>query len=128
MNNHKVFKECVYRYIMEIPIEKMDGKKRDPIIQVSANVKSKIWNLAKDKGIGWSDALEMGILFLVADKDGIDYPKSNLLDKMQKIARNFQAKAQECEALRDQLEGKIDPNIDKELNEVFKEVDDGKSE
>ena len=112
---------------MEIPIEKMDGKKRDPIIQVSANVKSKIWNLAKDKGIGWSDALEMGILFLVADKDGIDYPKSNLLDKMQKIARNFQAKAQECEALRDQLEGKIDPNIDKELNEVFDgEIVDGK--
>ena len=116
---------------MEIPIEKIGGKKRDPIIQVSANVKSKVWALAKDNNVGWSDALEFGILFLVAEKDdGLisPYPDNKVLNKLHKIVKNFQAKSQECEALRDQLEGKIDPNIDKELNEVFKEVDNGKSE
>ena len=116
---------------MEIPIEKIGGKKRDPIIQVSANVKSKVWALAKDNNIGWSDALEFGILMLNAEKhDGLEYeyPKSKILDKLHRIARNFQAKAVECEALRDQLEGKIDPSIDKELNEVFEgEITDGEN-
>jgi len=113
---------------MEIPIEKIGRKKRDPIIQVSANIKLKVWELAKDHNVGWSDALEFGILFLIADKDGFEYPESNLLNKMQRIAKNFQAKVQECDALRDQLEGKIDPSIDKELNDVFWEGLDGKAE
>ena len=113
---------------MEIPIEKIGGKKRDPIIQVSANVKSKVWELAKEKNIGWSDALEFGIRFMLAELDGgfeHEYPKCQLQEKLHRIAKNFQAKAVECEALRDQMEGKTDPSIDKELNEVF---DNGKNE
>ena len=89
---------------MDIPIQKSNGKIAR--IQVSANVNSRLWQLAKDKKIGWTEALEFGINFLVADQDGgieIAYPNCNLNQKINKTFKNLQEKCSECEDLRDQL-------------------------
>jgi len=94
---------------MEIPIQKIGGEKRDPLIQISANVKHKIWQLAKDSDIGWTEALEFGILFLLAEKDGgmiINYPKNKLTERLQNVVTQLNAKCQECEAIRVQLESR----------------------
>jgi len=105
--------------------------KKTPTQLTSVNIDADLWSDAKRKNIGLKDAMEFGIKFMLAEKDGgfeHEYPQNNLMIKMQRIAKNFQAKVQECDALRDQLEGKIDPSIDKELNEVFGEEKDGKAE
>ena len=100
-------------------INKPVGWKKTPTQLTSVNIDADLWREAKRQSIGLKDAMEFGIKFMLADKEGLDYPENNLLSRMQRITKNLNAKYQECEALRDQLEGKIDPDVDKELNDVF---------
>ena len=109
-------------------INKPVGWKKTPTQLTSVNIDADLWSDAKRQSIGLKDAMEFGIRFMLAELDGgfeHEYPKCQLQEKLHRIVKNFQAKAQECEALRDQMEGKIDPSIEKELNEVF---ENGKDE
>ena len=101
------------------------GKK--PTKQTSVNVKWDLWQLAKQNLIQFNDALEFGLLFLLADKDPLtfEYPNCNLLNKRDKFRQLFEAKAQECEALRDQLNNKdIIPQktAKQEVDEIFNDI------
>ena len=79
-----------------------------PKINITTSIPMEIHEKAKERNLAWNEALIFGIDFLIADKDegvGLEYPQSNLKDKFDRIVKQFQAKCQECEALRDQLEG-----------------------
>jgi len=126
---HKVFKPFLCVCSMETQNE-TNGSLDNPAqwrkslkTNITTTVRQDFWSLAKQYNIAWNDALEFGIHFLVADKDGglgFDYPHNNLQNKLHKMVKNFEAKAQECNALRDQLEG-VDPTEDlKNLDDVFK--------
>jgi len=77
----------------------------------SVNVRTEIHDKAKANNISLKEALEFGIVFKVADKDGFDYPDNNLQKKLHKFVEMYNAKREECEALRKQL------NIDDEAED-----------
>ena len=77
-------------------------KMKYPRVSITTSIGSDSWNLAKENDISWTDALEFGIEFLVADKDPYsnDYPKNNLSNKMQKIIEHRNALLIEIEDLK----------------------------
>ena len=97
-----------------------------PTRMTSVNFRADLHDLAKANNIALKDALEFGILFKVADQDGFDYPQSKELEKVQRLARSLQAKIDECEALRNQLAGVKNPDLEEEIksdiDKVFEEV------
>lgn len=107
---------------------------RNPRVVVTTSISNDHWNLAKENNIAWNDALEFGIKFLIAERDGFDYPKNKLSEKLEKTIKMLNAKSQECEAIRDQidnLENERDENddgSDGEIDEMLnaKGGDDGK--
>jgi len=82
---------------------------------------------AKDNGIVFREALEFGISFLLADKNGCDYPDNKLQEKLYKVIAHRNALLQEIALLRDPVEDVEDvkvvkvskKEIDKEVDEVF---------
>lgn len=94
-------------------------KTKSPRVSVTTSISNECWNLAKENNISWTDALEFGISFLNADRDGFDYPANNLSEKLVKVSKMLNAKSQECEAIRDQMD-----NLENERDES----DDGSDE
>lgn len=73
-------------------IEEKDTWKQ-PNVQVNTTINPKIWNLAKRYSLSWQEALEFGILFLLADKEFIDeYPNCKLLEKLTKLQKEIEIK------------------------------------
>jgi len=92
---------------------------------VTTSVKSNIWQMAKEENIAWNDALEFGIRFLIADKDGFDYPDCKLQEKLHKVVAHRNALMQEIALLRDPVEDVEDVEVIKvSKEEVDKEMDD----
>jgi len=60
-------------------------------INVTTSIDDSIYTKAKENNISWNDALEFGISFLIAEKEGYDYPSNKLLIKIA----NFQEKISE---------------------------------
>ena len=84
---------------------------------------------AKDEGIVFREALEFGIKFLIADKDGFDYPDCKLQDKLEKTVAHRNSllhensmlrEAEEVEDEKDVKDVKVDKEeIEKEMDDVF---------
>jgi len=105
-------------------------KKRDfhriPKTNVTTSISIEHHKIAQENKIAWSKALETGIIFLAADKDGginYEYPESKLQDKLKRAVINLSEAAQELDDLKnpkDQEEEITKGIIGKELDEAFK--------
>jgi len=85
-------------------------------INVTTSIDHEIWQIAKDNGMSWNDALEFGIKFLLADNDEdlkFDYPKNNLSEKLKNATRLLNEKCMEIERLKDPIDA------EKEADELF---------
>jgi len=82
---------------------------------ITTSIRMDLWNLAKKEKISWSKALEFGIMFLIADRDGVDWPQCNLLDRFGKTIKHRNALALEVDALRQQV-GDIDEIEDQDAD------------
>jgi len=78
-------------------------------INITTSLPMSVHTLAKQNKIGWSDALIFGIKFILADKDGFDYPNNTLVDRLKKVSEMFEEKCNEIDDLRNKLDGKKDP-------------------
>ncbi len=59
---------------------------------LSTTIKLDVHKLAKENNISWNVALEFGVLFLLADKDGglsYDYPLCNLKGKLDRTVETI---------------------------------------
>jgi len=84
------------------------------------------WNVAKQYGISWSDALTFGIRFLAAEQDDGAYPECKLQTKLEKTVKQRNAYMQEASALRDlqEAEGEAEEEVtaattEEDLKNVF---------
>jgi len=84
-------------------------------INITTCLEDKIYSLAKENKIGWAEALTFGIKFLIADKEGVDYPENNLNKKIARLS----ALVAELSAYKEK-EAPVDPV--KEAEEVLGEV------
>lgn len=91
---------------MEILKQYITEKKKEIKTTISTTIPLKIHTIAKENDIAWNKALEFGILFLKADERGIDYPENKISKRLENVIAQLNAKCQECEALRVQLEGR----------------------
>jgi len=87
----------------------------------SVNINSDLYDLAKQCNLTFKEAMEFGIKFLVTDKEGVDYPSCNLLEKLHKTVKQRNALMLEVDALRQQVDGieDIQDETKKEIDEVF---------
>lgn len=116
---------------MEIETEKKDGRldapktwKAPKRTNITTSINSKVWEIAKQNNISWNQALEFGIRFLVADRDGIYWPDCNLKEKLHNVVKHRNKLLIENQNLREQVP-KIDENKDdltKVIDSVFGEV------
>lgn len=92
---------------------------------ISTTIDAFIHKEAKDHDIAWSDALEFGIKFLIAQKEGFDYPENKLLSKIQYLSKIIQDQSQEIENLKQSA-----PVVDakKEAEEILKDLGVAKDE
>jgi len=79
---------------------------------------------AKRENISLKDATEFGIRFLIADRDGIDYPKCKLQEKLEKVIAHRNSLLHQIELSKtdeDVEEVKVvsKEQIEKEVDEVF---------
>ena len=88
-------------------------------INVTTSIDALVWQKAKDNDISWSDALEFGIKFIVAEKDGIDYPPCKLLGRIANLSQNLSQKCQEIEELKDPQEFE---DAKKEADDLLKDI------
>jgi len=91
---------------------------------ITTSIDSKVWEIAKQNNIAWTDALEFGVKFLIADRDGVDYPDCNLQDKLHKMVKHRNALLTEVTGLREQVPEIVEDeeNLKKEIDQVFGEV------
>ena len=80
----------------------------------SVQLRIDLWKLAKINFISFNEALEFGIRFMIAEKQGFDHPSNSLNEKILRLAEKLNAKSMECEALRQQLK-------EENLDEIFRE-------
>jgi hypothetical protein len=69
-------------------------------IHVTTSINNLSWQKAQDNKISWSDALEYGINFLVAEKEGMDYPDNKLLSRIANLQKLLAEKIEELESLK----------------------------
>jgi len=82
-------------------------------VHITTSIPFNIHELAKRNDISWNEALVFGIQFLIADRDGIDYPSCNLLNKKVELSK----KIVEMKLAR---ENPVD--AEKEAEDVFNEL------
>lgn len=110
---------------MEIKNEKngtLENKrewKKTPTTMTSVCIDVDLYDELKNLKISLKDAVEFGIKFLIAERDGYDYPANKISEKLEKTIKMLSAKSQECEAIRDQMD-----NLENERDES----DDGSDE
>jgi len=87
---------------------------------ISTTIEIALREEAYNRKIPLNDALEFGIKFLLAEKDGVDYPENSLSKKIEKLVENLNNKCSEMEKLEEKLNIYTDPLDDEEeLKEVF---------
>lgn len=59
---------------------------KPPRPQVNTTIDARIHRLAKENSIQWNDALEFGIIFLLAERDIGDHPPNSLSEKIKKMS------------------------------------------
>jgi len=85
----------------------------------SVNFDATLHGQARKNNISLRDAIEFGIMFKIADAEGLDYPECNLSTKLTKLAKKLALKSQECEALREQLAGAEEEDLNKEVDDIL---------
>lgn len=88
-------------------------------IAISTTVDALLHQSARDNNISWTDALQFGIQFFVADKEGFGYPDNKLSEKIKKMSATIQQQAEEIERLSNPPEN-VNPEIaEKEAEEIL---------
>lgn len=95
-------------------------------LTISTTIDAEIHKIAKDNNIAWNDALEFGIKFLIAQKEGFNYPDNSLSNKIINLTKLLQDKCDEIEKLKSSVQNEID--AEKEADEVFKNILEEKHE
>lgn len=119
---------CVFRISMDLTDEKNGSLNKPvewgkaPTRVTSVAIDFRLHDDAKTNKIALKDALEFGIRFLISDKDGFDYPASNLLEKLHKTVKHRNALIQEVDALRKQIDPIDEAKTDAEIDEVFNNI------
>lgn len=68
---------------------------------ISATISTPLWNKAKSKHISWSDALEFGVAFKLAEKDDLlDFPENSLSKKISTLLEIIKEQVAEIERLK----------------------------
>ena len=52
---------------------------------INTTIETELKTMAISEGIAFNKALEFGIKFLIAEKDGLEYPENRLLKKMDTL-------------------------------------------
>lgn len=86
--------------------------------QTSIFVPNDLWITAKQNLIEFKSALIFGIKFMVAEKQGFDYPQNKLTEKIAKLQSLLNQKNQEIENLKSPV--KIDAV--KEADDILKDL------
>jgi len=95
-------------------------KEKKTRIQISANVDGELWKLAKQYNLGWTEALEFGIAFKLAEKDAnYEMPKNILTEKIEKLAKKIQDQAEQIEKLKPKQEPEEVISVEAEADEVL---------
>lgn len=90
-----------------------------PTKMTSVNFDAYLWSEAKRQGISLRDALEFGIKFLIADRDGFDYPNCKLQSKLHKVVEQRNALITEVENFKNPQPVATEEEIAKETDDVF---------
>ena len=93
-------------------------------INITTSIDPNLWQSARDNLISWSEALEFGIKFLVAEKDLGDYPENSLSEKIKRVHEKLQEKCNELETLKNPESIKIDAEA--EADAILGGIIDGK--
>lgn len=86
---------------------------------ISTTIEQSTWNEAKENSIAWSDALEFGIKFFIADKEGYDYPACKLSNKILALQKVIRDQSEEIERLQNP---KTIEDLKKEADDIFKDL------
>ena len=86
--------------------------------QTSIFVPNDLWITAKQNLIEFKSALIFGIKFMIAEKQGFDYPQNKLTEKTAKLQSLLNQKNQEIEDLKSPV--KIDAV--KEADDILKDL------
>jgi len=110
---------------MDIPIQK-PNESRPMKIQISANVSSDIYELARKHHLSWTKALASGLRIALNEKgEAVDYPEIELQKKLSSVMKQLTEYSQKYHDLVD-MNNKQKPvdkkELEKELKEVFGEI------
>jgi len=61
-----------------------------PAIQITTSISPELWDLAKEESLSWKEALELGLMIQLADKNLVEYPECGLLSKMNNFKEMFE--------------------------------------
>jgi len=90
--------------------------------QTSVFIPNALWTLAKQNLVEFKSAMIFGIKFKIAEKQGFDFPDNSLVYKIHKLTEKIAELTNENELLRTQVP-KIDPEqIEKEADDILKEI------
>jgi hypothetical protein len=89
-------------------------------INITTSIDNVLWQKAKDNDISWSNALEFGIQFLTAEREGIDYPPCKLLGRIANLQTALSQKCQEVEDLKNPTGENIDTQ--KEADDILNNI------
>lgn len=89
-------------------------------IHVTTSINNLSWQKAQDNKISWSDALEFGINFLVAEKDGFDYPENKLSKKIAFLTKFIADQSHEIESLKTPAPVIDQVNAEQEVEDLLK--------
>lgn len=69
--------------------EEQKTLKKEPKITISALVNKRLWDLRKQYGLSWTEALELGLKIMLADLDELEYPSCKLKDQRDRARREL---------------------------------------
>jgi hypothetical protein len=89
-------------------------------INVTTTIDAITHQSAKDNDISWSDALEFGVKFLIAEKEGFDYPENNLSKKIAFLTGFISDQSKEIESLKTDAPVIDQVNAEQEVDDLLK--------
>jgi hypothetical protein len=90
-------------------------------ITISTTIDVEVHKLAQDNKVAWNDALEFGVKFLVAQKEGFDYPENKLLNKIQFLSQKIGELSIENESLKTPAPVVDQVNAEQEVEDLLKD-------
>lgn len=95
---------------------------REPTKVTTIALPFSIWEKAKINLIEFKKATIFGINFLIADKQGIDYPHCNLTIKLQEINKKLSEVSDQYWELKDKYELEERKTPEEEVDNLLKNV------